>query len=82
MHHNAIKESLMALEGPQKIVIWDVAGHLTILIVVDRPLKNTRVIVWTSNTPRGSKLKNNMNTWMKRDTLDITTTCMDCFMHP
>ena len=54
MHQNATKDSLMALEGPQKIVIWDVAGHLTILIVVDRPLKNTRVIVWTSNTPRGS----------------------------
>ena len=47
---------------PVKKVIWVVAGHIPILMDVDRLLKRIIVIVRTSDSHRGLQLKSIINT--------------------
>ena len=57
-------KTLKAFKCNQIIVIWVVAGHIPIIVDVDRLLKRTIVIVRTSNSHRGLQLKIIINTYI------------------
>ena len=74
-------KTLKAFKCNQIIVIWVVAGHIPIIVDVDRLLKRTIVIVRTSNSHRGLQLQIIINTYMKRATIERKTRSIDCFLH-
>ena len=59
--------------------MWVVAGHIPIIVDVDRLLKRTIVIVRTSNSHMGIQLQ--ISTYMKRATIERKTRSIDCFLH-
>ena len=72
-------KTLKAFKCNQIIVIWVVAGHIPIIVDVDRLLKRTIVIVRTSNSHMGLQLQT--STYMKRATIERKTRSIDCFLH-
>ena len=72
-------KTLKAFKCNQIIVIWVVAGHIPIIVDVDRLLKRTIVIVRTSNSHMGIQLQ--ISTYMKRATIERKTRSIDCFLH-
>ena len=59
--------------------MWVVAGHIPIIVDVDRLLKRTTVILKTSNSHMGIQLQT--STYMKRATIERKTRSIDCFQH-
>ena len=72
-------KTLKAFKCNQIIVIWVVAGHIPIIVDVDRLLKRTTVILKTSNSHMGIQLQT--STYMKRATIERKTRSIDCFLH-
>ena len=59
--------------------MWVVAGHIPIIVDVDRLLKRTTVMLKTSNSHMGIQLQT--STYMKRATIERKTRSIDCFQH-
>ena len=72
-------DSIKAFKCNQINVMWVVAGHIPIIVDVDRLLKRTTVILKTSNSHMGIQLQT--STYMKRATIERKTRSIDCFLH-